>query len=147
MTLRRWSGRLRRMRAADYVTAAEVLTLAVLVELVIRVMPFSRVLDCISGETRPAADEAAIDREHRRLFDFVAVAYDVLPFPATCLRQSLVLHGLLQRRGLPSHVRFGVVKNGQALAAHAWVEGGGLIGREAAERYSELGRPGLTPRL
>jgi len=41
---------------------------------------------------------------------------------ATCLRQALLLHWLLRRRGLQPELRIGVRKQGEALDAHAWVE-------------------------
>ena len=43
--MRLWYGRVRRMRATDYATAIEVLALAVWVEVALRVMPFSRLLE------------------------------------------------------------------------------------------------------
>jgi hypothetical protein len=123
------------MRASDYVTAVEVLALAVWVELALRTVPFSRLLERLQ---QPSPHRAIADPEYRRLLRFVAVAYDVLPFPATCLRRSVVLYGLLERRGVPSRVRFGVARNGPALAAHSWVECDGVACDEVAGRYREL---------
>jgi hypothetical protein len=40
----------------------------------------------------------------------------------TCLAQALVLWWLLRRRGLDGGLRIGVRKNGEQLAAHAWIE-------------------------
>ena len=42
--MRTWLNRVRRMTSSDYVTAVEVLTLAVWVEAALGVMPFSRLL-------------------------------------------------------------------------------------------------------
>lgn len=136
--MRIWIGRVHRMRASDYLTAIEVLALAVWVEIALRVMPVSRALARIARTSSPAADAAAIGNEYRRLHRFVAVAHDVLPLPGTCLRRSLVLHGLLVRRGLPSRVRFGVAKHGRALAAHAWVECDGIAPAECGAGYRAL---------
>src|SRR5688572_19989284 len=144
--MRTWAGRVRRMRASDYLTATEVLALAVWVEIAIRVMPFSRVLERMTRASSPAADEAAVANEYRRLLRFVTVAYDVLPLPATCLRRSLVLYALLERRGVSSRLRFGVAKRGPAFAAHAWVECDGVVRDESAGRYGELSELSLTPR-
>jgi hypothetical protein len=44
----------------------------------------------------------------------------------TCLQRSLVLWWLLRRRGLDGELRIGVRRVGGRLAAHAWVECGGL---------------------
>jgi Transglutaminase-like superfamily len=158
--MRTWAGRVRRMRASDYLTATEVLALAVWVEIAIRVMPFSRVLERMTRASSPVGGQIVIlagaratrknhdltPNEYRRLLRFVGVAYDVLPLPATCLRQSLVLYGLLERRGVPSRLRFGVAKRGPVFAAHAWVECDGVARDEGARRYSELRELSFTPR-
>ena len=124
------------MSFVDYRTAVEVVLLAVWVEVAIRVMPFSRLLDRMKRVSGTPAASAAI--EYSRLLRFVAVAYDVLPLPATCLRQSLVLHALLARRGVPSRLCLGVKRNGTALAAHAWIECDGMTRDAAAATFSEL---------
>jgi hypothetical protein len=144
--MRTWAGRVRRMRASDYLTATEVLLLAVWVEIAIRVMPFSRVLERVTRASSSVADEAAVANEYRRLLKFVTVAYDALPLPATCLRRSLVLHALLERRGVSSRLRFGVAKRGPAFTAHAWVECDGVARDEWTGRYSELRELSLSPR-
>lgn len=41
---------------------------------------------------------------------------------ATCLRQSLLLHWLLRRRGLDPQLRLGVRKHEGDFDAHAWIE-------------------------
>jgi hypothetical protein len=139
--MRVWAARIRRMRLPDYVIATEVLALAVWVEIAIRVIPMSRVLGRMPRVSSSVAEDVAITSEYRRLQRFVAVVYDVLPIPATCLRQSLVLYGLLERRGVPVRLRFGVVSRGRALAAHSWVECDGVACDETAGSYGELQAP------
>jgi Transglutaminase-like superfamily len=140
--MRCWYGRLRRITASDYRTAIDTLVLAVCVEFALRVMPFSRLLVRLtraSSDTAAAAhDASAAARQYQRLRRFVAVAYEILPFPATCLRQSLVLYGLLERRGVPSRFCVGVTGNGPAFAAHAWIECDGVPQDAAATAVSEL---------
>lgn len=48
------------------------------------------------------------------------------PLRPNCLPRSLVLVRLLRRRGLAAELRIGVAKPGETLAAHAWVEHGGV---------------------
>jgi hypothetical protein len=48
----------------------------------------------------------------------------VIPADGTCLKRSLVLIGLLARRGVDSQLVIGV-KSGSSFEAHAWVEHGG----------------------
>jgi hypothetical protein len=150
--MRTWLARARRMTAGDYLTALEVLGLAVWVEAAIRLMPFSRVLGRIRRDTSAAVDASATagmpgaQPEYQRLLRFVAVAYEILPFPPTCLRQSLVLYGLLERRGRPSRFCLGVAKSGAALDAHAWIECDGVT-EPAAAQFSQLGELPIRPRL
>jgi hypothetical protein len=136
--MRSWFGRVRRMRGSDYGIALEIVALAVWVEIALRFMPFSRLLEPLTH--RSPHTTGSID-EYRRLHGYVAVAYDVLPFPATCLRRSVVLYGLLARRGVPSRVCFGVAKSGIALDAHAWVECDGITRDSGSLRFSELVPP------
>jgi hypothetical protein len=68
----------------------------------------------------------------------VTVAYEILPFSPTCLRQSLVLHALLERRAVRSHVCLGVARNGAALDAHAWIECDSFVTDADVARFSEL---------
>jgi hypothetical protein len=136
--MRIWLVRIRRMTTSDYMTAVEVLRLAVWVEIAIRLMPFSRLLERVRPAASGAPPAAVVASDHRCLVRFVALAYDILPLPTTCLRQSLVLHALLARRGVPSRFCLGVARNGPALAAHAWVELDGIGGDGAATGFSEL---------
>src|SRR5262245_34014688 len=137
--MRMWLARARRMTAADYLTAIEVLRLAVWVEAAIRVMPFSRVLERMRRDDAAGITDALSSQaEYLRLARFVAVAYGILPFPPTCLRQSLVLFGLLERRGARSRLCLGVAKNDSALDAHAWIECDGITLDAACSRFGEL---------
>lgn len=69
-----------------------------------------------------------------------AVAYG--PIRPLCLGRAIALHRLLERRGLRgSRVRVGVRRDGEALAAHAWVEYGGEVLMDDADRvagYADL---------
>jgi transglutaminase superfamily protein len=117
--MRLWFARVRRMHASDYATAIEVVSLAVWVEIALRLMPFSEMLERLKQRSPHVMGSGD---EYERLRRYVSIAYEVLPFPDTCLRRSVVLHGLLERRGVPSRVCFGVAKNGIVIDAHAWVE-------------------------
>lgn len=135
--MRAWVDRVRRMTTPDYLTAIEVIRLAVWMEVAIRVMSISRLLDRTNGSSARPFGPAVPDCS--RLPRFVAVAYDILPFPNTCLRRSLVLHALLERRGVPSRFCVGVKSDGPTLAAHAWIECDRLARDAAAANFSELG--------
>lgn len=66
-----------------------------------------------------------------------AVAYG--PVRPLCLGRAIALHRLLERRGLAgSRVRVGVRRDAsKGLAAHAWVEYGGEVLGDDAERVAE----------
>ena len=130
-----WFGRVRRMRASDCATAIEVIALATWVEIALKIMPVSQLLERVKQRSLLVA---ASGDEYQRLHRFVAIAYEVLPFPATCLRRSVVLHALLERRGVPSRVCFGVAKNGVVLDAHAWVECDGITTDASHVRFNQL---------
>ena len=57
-----------------------------------------------------------------RMAELAAIAGLRGPIMTTCLRQALVVHGLLRRRGLDSRLRLGVAREHAAPDMHAWVE-------------------------
>jgi hypothetical protein len=129
--------RLRR-DAADYVALAESAAFAVGIELALMLAPFSMVLRLLD-RVQPSSSALVHRVAHHRLERFAAAAYRLLPIPATCLRESLVLYALLRRRGAAPTLRIGVRKSGPMLAAHAWVEYGREPGAESPEAGARQG--------
>ena len=78
----------------------------------------------------------------QRIARMVSLAGRHSPWPATCLRQALLLCFFLARRGINAELRIGVENAGESgFAAHAWVEWQCevLIGGEHAQtRYVVL---------
>jgi hypothetical protein len=134
--MRLWIDRVRRMTRVDYAIAVEVLAIAVWIEIALRVMPFSRLLDRL-GRPRTRGRRLPTGRLTR----FVSVAYDILPFQKTCLRESLVMYRLLWRRGLTARICFGVAKNSSVLDAHAWIVCGATLPENIIPRFVELTSP------
>jgi Transglutaminase-like superfamily len=128
------------MTMTDYLTVVEVVSLAVWIEIALKVMPFSRLLQGLNRHSPGTPSAASVRGEAQRLMRFVTVAYEILPFPPTCLRHSLVVQALLQRRAVRSRLCLGVARDGAALDAHAWVEADGMDAGVA--RFREL-RPSL----
>jgi hypothetical protein len=63
-------------------------------------------------------------------------------WPTSCLRQALLLHVLLARKGIASDLKIGV-RAGEAggVDAHAWVERDGRVligGEHASQQYASL---------
>jgi hypothetical protein len=83
---------------------------------------------------RPATAQDLLDAES--LAQLANIAGRRGPLPATCLRQALVLHAWLRRRGLDAKLKIGVQKAAGTVDAHAWVELEGIA----------LAQPNLTHR-
>ena len=139
-----------RLGAADWALLAESMTLAIGIEIALRLMPFSRVLRYLEGlRSRsggsldpPVSDgSSTIPELYRQLARFTAAAYRLLPVRSTCLRESLVLCTLLNRRGANARLCLGVDTNGAELAAHAWVECEGVASEGARSSFRELRTP------
>ncbi len=115
-----WLRALRTWGAEDYALAVEGVGLALRVEVGLRRRPLPDLVATLGGHATPAA--ALRVHDVGRLARFAALPYRVLPFRATCLRESLVLVGLFRRRGIDAALRLGVQRSGAAIGAHAWVE-------------------------
>ena len=59
---------------------------------------------------------------------------------AKCLPRALAAQAMLRRRGIPSKLCLGIAREGEALAAHAWLEFGRQIvtGGDVRPRYTRL---------
>lgn len=99
-----------------------------LMELGLRTVGFRRVVRRAQAPIRaprvPRAEDLARARRYAHWLD-VASRHHVVR--ARCLHRSLVLHWWLRREGLPSELRIGVLKERDALKAHAWVDLGGRV--------------------
>jgi len=83
-----------------------------------------------------------------RLAWLVARAARNVPWPATCLRRSLVLWALLARAGEPAELRVGFRRERGVFEAHAWVEHQGRVLNDAPdvrERYAVPADPLVGP--
>ena len=102
--------------------------------------------DATNRNVRPAcASDPAMEGE--RLARLAAIAGRHGPIRATCLRQSLLIYGLLRERGLSPELKIGV-KGGDGLPdMHAWVDLEGTPLGEPALAHSafELHNPLRTP--
>ena len=66
------------------------------------------------------------------------------PGKPTCLRRSLGLKKMLERRNTPVTLRIGINKDGADLKAHAWVEHNGMVINDVHDitsHYSPLPAP------
>lgn len=89
------------------------------------------------GESKPVAESLAA---WARAVD-VAARHHV--YPMRCVPRALALRSFLAEEGIVTELRIGVRKEGDRLAAHAWIEHQGTPIGEAstvAERFAPLAR-------
>ena len=115
-------------------------SLAVLMEIALRVLPFNKLLARLDAVDAPPDKIAAASSRQacERAVDF---AYRALPLTRTCLKESLVLLRMLRGRGVTSRLCLGVRKSGGRFAAHAWVEHDGTPLERLDESYAPLPVP------
>jgi hypothetical protein len=110
----------------------------VLARLAVALLPFRLIVRCLGvtqvtagdlqatpGEA-PAADDVLLTEAVRWAVDRSARH---LPFKAVCLPQAIAAMAMLQRRGIPSRIHFGLrrcVDSDRRLEAHAWLDAGGV---------------------
>lgn len=75
------------------------------------------------GGQKPGRTATATEIEDaERLAQLASIAGARGPVATSCLRQAIAVYGLLRRRGLRPHIRFGVDRLGANPDMHAWVE-------------------------
>jgi hypothetical protein len=103
----------------DWVLLAQAWGLFLLVDLALRLLPFTKVRDAAARvRGRGPADRSEMERVQR----IVGMAAGNHIYPMPCLRRALVVQWLLGRRGVETDLRFGVRRGKDALSAHAWLE-------------------------
>ena len=81
-----------------------------------------RILERWSATASPRHAVSGDMQAAQRLAHLAAIAGRRGMVAVTCLRQALLVHFLLRRRGLASALKIGVRKQAEAFDAHAWVE-------------------------
>jgi hypothetical protein len=120
----------------------EVLGLALRVEAELRFCRFESVLAGLENQQQRARVRSEVPAE--RLQRAIRGVYRLLPFEATCLKQSLIFCRAWRRRGLTAELRIGVQKEGGVFAAHAWVEdGAGNVLTDPREGFSPVPLPAI----
>ena len=116
--------------------------LFLLVELALRILPFTRLLSLsrtvfLKQKSEPAS---GLVPSVSRLAWLVEVAGRYTPVRATCLKKALVLSWLLARRGTRTEVQIGVTRHEGRLEAHAWLDYDGqvIFGHQEFKRYETI---------
>jgi Transglutaminase-like superfamily len=109
-----------------------------LIDLGMRLLRPQRLIEIAAGiELPPGTAPGDVMPRARRYARWLESAARHHVVNAHCLHRSLVLHHWLRREGLPSELRIGVRKEGDALKAHAWVE---LQGEVVNDRRADVAR-------
>lgn len=112
------------------------------VDLTLRVVPVKRLLERSAG--RPDRSERVAKDEVDVFIDraawLVMKAARFAPIRTTCLKESLVLHRILDRHRIRTELRIGVIRTGKAVQAHAWLERNGVpvFGYDPDDGYQPL---------
>lgn len=99
-----------------------------LVSISLRLLDYKRtrsLMEWMSRHPQPRVASIAEVRDADRLAQLAAMAGNRGVVKATCLRQALLVHATLRRRGLQPELKLGVRREDGGIAAHAWVELGG----------------------
>jgi hypothetical protein len=103
--------------------------------MVLWLAPFPTIRRLLRRPVRPFAP-TAIDT---RWCSWAVTRASRLVPSATCLTQSLAMRSLLLRLGFQAQVKIGVALDGDAFAAHAWVETGGqAVLNPPSESYRQI---------
>jgi hypothetical protein len=124
--------RFSRLGNKDQVMTFEAAVLLGVARIALLVVPFRKVAEKLGTPHSAAAPHNVLkpareDEEElaRRVSESVQRAAKNVPFRAVCIHQALVAKLMLEQRGVPSVMHFGVARNGadadDALRAHAWL--------------------------
>jgi hypothetical protein len=117
----------------------EAMALAIAAEINLRRLSFDELLSRThSHGDAPFAREMSAEATRRT----IALAFRLLPFEPTCLKEALVFCEIYRRRGLAAELRIGVRKSDSHFAAHAWVEdGAGVVLTDPLDGFSSVSLP------
>jgi hypothetical protein len=77
-----------------------------------------------SRESLPEADQMNVAKQVARM---VSIASNHGPYHANCLKRSVLIWWLLERKRIHTEIRVGAQKDPSGLRAHAWVECQGVV--------------------
>jgi hypothetical protein len=104
------------------------------------ILPFAKVVATDPGQTPHAGALGAVE-QIPRVGWAVETTARISPIPLTCLPQALAAWWMLQSRGHPARLIYGVSnERNTGFSAHAWVEVDGIavVGGRAARGFTVL---------
>ena len=124
---------------ADRLLLLEALATLALASLAIRLLPFRKVIAVAGGGTNQRNTVTDPATKARKTVWAVNAWGRRVPWKAVCFQRGLAVHLMLRRRGIPSHLHYGVSQS-DGLKAHVWVSSAGrdVIGGSEAAGYTCL---------
>jgi hypothetical protein len=154
MARRRLRASLQRLSQLDLAERGLLLEATVcltLARVLLRIAPFPRLArglgafvspqEALAARAKTPADPERAARLAERVGWAVRAAARNLPFEVVCLPQAIAARVMLQRRGVPSILHFGVAKGRtKAIDAHAWLDAASVevTGYPIAASFSEI---------
>jgi len=112
------------------------------IDFTVSFLPYSRWKSWLLIQPDVKTDQAAATSlSFKQLVWSVNAAASHHPRKPTCLRRSLTLKHMLQRRHIPTDLRIGIRKNSSQIDAHAWIEHAGIVINDSpdiATSYSQF---------
>jgi len=118
----------------DRLLLVEALLTLALASLAIKLLPFRKVVGAAASADRSVGPADSMVETTRKTVWAVNAWARRVPWKAVCFQRGLAVHVMLRRRGVPSHLHYGV-SQADGLKAHVWVSAAGLDvigGQEAA---------------
>lgn len=118
-----------------------------MIALSLRALDYQRTRRLVEWLTRHARPRTATEddlRNAERLAQLAAIAGHRGLVQATCLRQALMVYGMLRRRGLQPELKLGVRREKDIFSAHAWVELEGQRLAQSEVRFAAFDKPPVS---
>ncbi len=119
-----------------------------MVSLCLWLLGYKRTLRLVDGLSRNPHPRIAGDADLQgaeRLARLAAIAGRWGPIKASCLRQSLLVYGLLRRRGFQPELKLGVRRERRGISAHAWVDLQGNALAQPRLIHTPFANPAASP--
>jgi hypothetical protein len=116
------------LRGAERVMLLQALITLPLIRIGLCLFGLARMQKILGSRHIRSVDDVVLPQAAARM---VAAAARIVR--ANCLQRSLTLWWLLYRRGILSDLRIGVRRQGDQLAAHAWIEYAGVVINDRAD--------------
>jgi len=139
--------RLRHLPRRDRHLLVEATIWLAVARLAVLVVPFKRLAPHLGDAMTETPTEAVpADGWPERIAWAIAAASKATPWKTPCLAEAIAAQRMLRRRRIPSTMYLGLTKDGDVMAAHAWVRCGRatITGESAKPQFTPVASFGQT---